>query len=54
MLKQWGEEPTLIFLTFILFIAGSLVPMLRGTSAGDQKLGPFTPQAEMMNGRAAM
>lgn len=52
VLKQWSEEPTLIALTFVLFIAGSLVPMLRG--AGEEKLGPFTAQAELLNGRAAM
>jgi hypothetical protein len=52
VLKQWSDEPTLIALTFILFSAGSLVPMLRGSTG--QKLGPFTPQAEMLNGRAAM
>jgi hypothetical protein len=54
VLKQWGEEPTGIAVTFVLFAAGSLVPLLRGVGAADQKLGPFTPQAEMLNGRAAM
>jgi len=52
IVKQLSEEPTLIGLTFVLFSAGSLVPAFaRRTS---DTLGPFTPQAEMLNGRAAM
>ena len=52
ILKQLSVEPTLITLTFILFSAASLVPAF-ARRTGDT-LGPFTPQAEMTNGRAAM
>lgn len=52
VLKQWGSEPTLIALTFITFMAASLVPLTRG--AKTEAFGPFTPAAEMLNGRAAM
>lgn len=51
VVKQWAQEPTLILLTFILFAAGSLVPIVSGKK---ESLGPFTPEAEMINGRAAM
>mmetsp|Transcript_25313 Transcript_25313/g.70789 ORF Transcript_25313/g.70789 Transcript_25313/m.70789 type:complete len:205 (-) Transcript_25313:199-813(-) len=51
ILQQWGKEPTLIALTFILLMAGSLAPMFSGKK---DSLGPFTPEAEMLNGRAAM
>jgi len=51
VLQQLAQEPTLICLTFVIFIAGSLVPLLSNTK---DTLGPFTPQAEMLNGRAAM
>lgn len=51
VLKQWSSEPTLISLTFVLFMAGSLVPILAGKK---ESLGPFTPNAELLNGRAAM
>ena len=52
VLKQWSEEPTGIAIAFILFISGSLVTAFRPRR--DEKLGPFTPQAELLNGRAAM
>eukprot|EP00983_Pelagomonas_calceolata_P073758 1152271-Pelagomonas_calceolata.AAC.2 len=52
VLRQLAEEPTLITLTFILFSAASLVPAF-ARKKGDT-VGPFTPQAEMLNGRAAM
>jgi hypothetical protein len=51
VLQQWAAEPTIISLTFILFMAGSLVPILANKK---EALGPFTPAAEMLNGRAAM
>ncbi|KAG2454019.1 hypothetical protein HYH02_001060 [Chlamydomonas schloesseri] len=52
VLKQWSEEPTGIAIAFLLFISGSLVTAFRPRR--DEKLGPFTPQAELLNGRAAM
>lgn len=53
MLQQVAQEPTLIFLTFVLFSAASLIPLMSG-SATDEKFGPLTPAAEKLNGRAAM
>ena len=52
VVKQLSEEPTLISLTFIIFAAASLVPAFARRKA--DVVGPFTPQAEMTNGRAAM
>jgi len=52
VVKQISEEPTLISLTFILFSAASLVPAFAQRRA--ETIGPFNPQAEMTNGRAAM
>ena len=52
VLRQFADEPTGIILTFILFSAASLVPVFKGAKA--EAFGPFTPSAEMINGRAAM
>ena len=39
--------------TIVLFAAGSLAPLFNNADKG-QPLGPFTPFAEVINGRAAM
>jgi hypothetical protein len=52
VLTQWASEPTLISLTFALIAAASFPPLLAGRT--NEKLGPFTPEAEKLNGRAAM
>eukprot|EP00798_Chlamydomonas_sp_ICE-L_P025049 gene25049-biopygen19499 len=52
VLRQIGDEPTLISLTFLLFIVASLVPI--NESKKPEAFGPFTPNAELINGRAAM
>eukprot|EP00798_Chlamydomonas_sp_ICE-L_P015057 gene15057-biopygen24105 len=52
VLRQIGDEPTLINMTFLLFIAASLIPMFQNKKA--EAVGPFTPNAELLNGRAAM
>ncbi|KAF5832722.1 carotene biosynthesis-related protein CBR, chloroplastic [Dunaliella salina] len=52
VVTQLGDEPTLIALTFVLFSAASLIPAF-ARRQGDT-VGPFTPQAEMTNGRFAM
>lgn len=52
-LSQWGQEPTAITLTFVLFMAASLAPIFN-CADGKERLGPFTPTAELINGRAAM
>eukprot|EP00951_Prasinocladus_malaysianus_P047548 scaffold650910_cov41-Prasinocladus_malaysianus.AAC.1 len=51
VVKQLSQEPTLISLTFVLFIAASLVPIVAGKK---DSLGPFNETAELINGRAAM
>jgi hypothetical protein len=51
VVQQLEQEPTLINLTFLILISASLVPLFAGRK---DKLGPFTPAAEMINGRAAM
>eukprot|EP00199_Chlamydomonas_sp_CCMP681_P006250 CAMPEP_0119101254 /NCGR_PEP_ID=MMETSP1180-20130426/350_1 /TAXON_ID=3052 ORGANISM="Chlamydomonas cf sp, Strain CCMP681" /NCGR_SAMPLE_ID=MMETSP1180 /ASSEMBLY_ACC=CAM_ASM_000741 /LENGTH=190 /DNA_ID=CAMNT_0007085349 /DNA_START=49 /DNA_END=621 /DNA_ORIENTATION=+ len=51
VLRQISVEPTGIALVFVLFIAASLVPAFQRSKAS---LGPFTPGAELTNGRAAM
>eukprot|EP00983_Pelagomonas_calceolata_P062524 1147336-Pelagomonas_calceolata.AAC.1 len=52
VLTQLADEPTLIALTFVLFSAASLVPAFARRKS--DPVGPFTPQAEMTNGRAAI
>lgn len=52
VVKQLSDEPTLISLTFIIFAAASLVPAF--AQRKPDIIGPFNPQAEMTNGRAAM
>jgi hypothetical protein len=49
---QLGDEPTGIVLAGVTFIAASLIPLLSATKR--EAFGPFTPNAEMLNGRAAM
>eukprot|EP00955_Chlamydomonas_euryale_P055080 356030-Chlamydomonas_euryale.AAC.1 len=53
VLQQWAQEPFLIFATFALIIAGSLVPFLQGNK-NKETVGPWSPSAELLNGRAAM
>lgn len=54
-LSQWRDEPTGVFLTFILFSAASLIPMLNSPNGAKREaFGPFSPEAETLNGRMAM
>eukprot|EP00955_Chlamydomonas_euryale_P055086 356031-Chlamydomonas_euryale.AAC.5 len=53
VLQQWAQAPTMIFATFALIIVGSLVPFLQGDK-NKTAVGPLTPSAELLNGRAAM
>lgn len=52
VLKQVGDAPLAIAATFLLFTAATLVPIFK--NAKPEAFGPFTPVAEMTNGRAAM
>lgn len=52
VLRQLADEPTGVVLAALAFITASLIPMLSSTKR--EAFGPFTPSAEMLNGRAAM
>ena len=52
VLRQVADAPALIGITFALFIAASIIPIVK--NAKREALGPFTPAAELLNGRAAM
>ncbi|GFH18033.1 chloroplast carotene biosynthesis related protein [Haematococcus lacustris] len=52
VLRQITEAPTGIICSGLLLIIGSLVPVFMRSK--QQSVGPFTPSAEMINGRAAM
>lgn len=51
---QIQKEPFLVVGTFILVIAGSLAPVVRGTNLDRNGWGPFNQRAEIWNGRLAM
>lgn len=50
--KQFGEAAVPIILTVVLISAASLIPILKG--AKREAFGPLTPEAEVLNSRAAM
>jgi hypothetical protein len=52
VIKQFACESPLILLTAVTFTIASLIPMFNGTKR--EPFGPFTPEAEITNGRAAM
>ncbi|KAL4444194.1 hypothetical protein ABPG75_011931 [Micractinium tetrahymenae] len=52
VLRQLADEPTGVLLAALAFITASLIPLLNSTKR--EAFGPFTPAAEMLNGRAAM
>eukprot|EP00884_Botryococcus_braunii_P014892 jgi/Botrbrau1/23403/Bobra.0051s0047.1 len=53
VITQLFDAPILVAVTAVVFSWASLVPWLKGDK--DSKgLGPFTPAAELLNGRAAM
>merc|ERR1711977_261798 len=50
--QQVGDaEPSILF-AFIMFAAASLIPIFKGVKK--EKFAIFSPEAEMLNGRAAM
>jgi hypothetical protein len=50
--QQFSCEPTGAILAAAMFAVASLVPVVQG--AKREAFGPFSPAAEMLNGRAAM
>ena len=53
---SFGAHAGVISLWVLLITLATLVPITRGVSASaeDEAFGPFTREAEMLNGRAAM
>jgi hypothetical protein len=49
---QFAAAPLAILGAGALFAAASIIPMLKG--AKREAVGPFSPAAELVNGRAAM
>jgi hypothetical protein len=52
IIGQLAEQPIAVGIAFALFIAASLIPLLKRSKV--EQAGPFTPSAELLNGRAAM
>lgn len=52
VLRQFADEPTGIILAAVTFSVASLIPLFNSTKR--EAFGIFTPEAEQINGRAAM
>lgn len=52
--EQIKSDPIFILVCFGLIIVGSIVPVFRGADLNRKGAGPFTPRAEIWNGRVAM
>jgi len=52
--EQIKSDPIFIAIVFGLIIVGSIVPVFRGADLDRKGAGPFTPRAEIWNGRVAM
>eukprot|EP01025_Chloroclados_australasicus_P041178 TRINITY_DN4344_c0_g2_i2.p1 TRINITY_DN4344_c0_g2~~TRINITY_DN4344_c0_g2_i2.p1 ORF type:complete len:295 (+),score=52.76 TRINITY_DN4344_c0_g2_i2:113-997(+) len=51
---QISAVPIPIAFTFLTFMAASLIPLVKGVDEEEETIGPFTPSAEILNGRLAM
>jgi len=51
---QAQKAPLLIAATFVTIIIASVIPVFRGADLNQKGAGPFTPRAEIWNGRVAM
>ena len=49
--EQIKSDPVFILAVFGLIIVGSIVPVFRGADLNQKGAGPFTPRAEIWNGR---
>jgi hypothetical protein len=54
ILKQIQTGPVLTLGAFGLIILASVIPIIRGADLSKKGAGPFTPRAEVWNGRLAM
>lgn len=52
IVQQFNDYPVAIVGAVALFAVATFIPVLRGSKA--DSIGPFTPSAELLNGRAAM
>lgn len=50
---QMLAAPPLVLALMAVLSVASLVPLLSGEQEGDEVFGPFTPEAEMLNGARA-
>jgi len=51
---QIQQAPKAIVATFLIIIAASIIPVVRGADLNIDGAGPFTQRAEVWNGRTAM
>lgn len=51
---QIQKTPVLILGAFLTIIVASIIPIVRGADLNRKGAGPFTPRAEVYNGRLAM
>ena len=49
--EQIKSDPIFIVIVFGLIIVGSIAPVFRGADLNRKGAGPFTPRAEIWNGR---
>ena len=49
--EQIKSDPIFIVVVFGLIVVGSIVPVFRGADLNQKGAGPFTPRAEIWNGR---
>jgi len=52
--EQLKAQPVPIAATFVIIIIASVIPVIRGADLDRKGAGPFTPRAEIWNGRLAM
>jgi hypothetical protein len=54
ILKQIQTSPVFVASAFAIIILASVIPIIRGADLARKGAGPFTPRAEVWNGRLAM
>jgi uncharacterized protein involved in response to NO len=52
--EQLKSQPVFIAAAFVVIIIASIIPVVRGDDLNRKGAGPFTPRAEIWNGRVAM
>lgn len=54
VVDQFSSATVPILATFAVLAVASLVPIVKGANKSDMMVGPFKPEAELLNGRVAM